>query len=663
MGVAKKKEIRAFFSPPTKKKASISLTAEVNKDKYYRYELVKIKAWFTDKRNRPITKAKLSAKVFNPQGKLVYTIGWIKSIPLRYHPQEGYWQGKWPPPWNPPLGRYKMVISTTYPFKEKKVIGARRKKVAVRFFPWIKIPYPWKTTPRVKPKVRWEKESKTYQSVCYFEVRGKTPPRMSSHPCIMTLEATGPLLSVKIKSPQGESGDWREIISWAKFLGADAIWYLCGQTARWRGEAPTSSVWGRNNLIIFPRLSKEAHQKGLKFGGWIAAYLIFGNAKPPSSYQYAWNYSVKKKSSYPTRAVSLLDKRRVKDIVNLVKKLSQDPNLDYIGLDYIRFSAGGYEMVDEFVRDMDPSLPSNFSKFNRKQRMDWLGKKIISKRDRNLYEQWNWWRAHKTAWVVAKIIKFSQVKKPLWVFTLSWEHGVQHGQDPLMMNDAGAYLTAAMLYETNRELFSYIMKDWKSYLRPGEVNLVAGNIVDWNLHQKTLVPAGPEEFYDRLISGFKYLNGGDKCQGVFWHDLSRGLWGRKGPYPLLEWAIAGASAYSKVRELWETTPLRLKIKAPPKVSYGQNFKVKVSLKNVGKEKVKNLLVSFFPTEGVHFQSLNKRRLKSIDKDSSEEVTFKVKLNKVSPQRAYRHMLAAKVSWVEEGKECKLVTFSYISGGK
>jgi len=92
--------------------------------------------------------------------------------------------------------------------------------------------------------------------------------------------------------------------------------------------------------------------------------------------------------------------------------------------------------------------------------------------DPDFYDCWNWWRAHLGAEIVRDIRAKAKLRKPLWIFILSWWHGRQHGQDPLMFNDAGVSLLAPMLYQVpNRTHFNIMVKDWNEYLRAGQVNL------------------------------------------------------------------------------------------------------------------------------------------------------------------------------------------------
>ena len=125
--------------------------------------------------------------------------------------------------------------------------------------------------------------------------------------------------------------------------------------------------------------------------------------------------------------------------------------------------------------------------------------------------------------------------KPLWAFTLTWDKGWNHGQDPVMMNDAGVDLDALMFYEADRPQFDAMLKDWHGYVRRGDVQLVPGNIFDWGLHQRD--PAGPGEFGRRLRRAIADVYADGPAQGVFFHDAARLLYGtRLGSWGARAWA-------------------------------------------------------------------------------------------------------------------------------
>ena len=75
--------------------------------------------------------------------------------------------------------------------------------------------------------------------------------------------------------------------------------------------------------------------------------------------------------------------------------------------------------------------------------------------------------------------------------------------------------------------------DWRGYLRVGDAQLIAGNVVDWPLHQRS--PAGAREFGRRLREASRRMIGDGPASGIFIHDLERALHGRLGPQSTREW--------------------------------------------------------------------------------------------------------------------------------
>ncbi|MFH1238809.1 MAG: hypothetical protein V1653_01705, partial [bacterium] len=358
------------------------------KDKYLHYELVPISVRLaTEDSNETNLPEKITARVLRDE-KPVTTIGQIKEVTLRYNYSTKTWEGQWPVPWNAPVDTYTIEVDSC----------------PVNNFVPVK---------------------------CQFEIARRQPPEMKSNLYILTLESTSELKSMRIPSPEGREGNWEQIIAWAKFIGADTIWYIGGQTAGWTGKLDEDFPWNKSNFAMLPKLAEEAHRNGLKLGVWVAGYLTFGKKEfRVQKYTYAYNYDEKRDACLPTaRTISLTDKKRKQDIINFIKKAAEIPGVDYVGIDYIRNAFGGYEMVDAFIAEMRPKLPSDPSLGSISGRMKWLAKKVIKRDDPILIEQWNWWRAHYVAQNVLKdIVDKCDVKQPLWVFTLSWEKGWQHGQ-------------------------------------------------------------------------------------------------------------------------------------------------------------------------------------------------------------------------------------------
>jgi hypothetical protein len=78
--------------------------------------------------------------------------------------------------------------------------------------------------------------------------------------------------------------------------------------------------------------------------------------------------------------------------------------VDWVGLDYIRNAAGGYELVDDFVAEMPGvSVPQEWRRLTRDERMTWLARKKIMRRDMAFVEAWEWWRARRVALIAREI--------------------------------------------------------------------------------------------------------------------------------------------------------------------------------------------------------------------------------------------------------------------
>ncbi|MFQ6132044.1 MAG: hypothetical protein ACE5R4_08415, partial [Armatimonadota bacterium] len=349
--------------------------------------------------------------------------------------------------------------------------------------------------------------------------------------------------------------------------------------------------------------------------------------------------------------------------------------VDFVGADYIRTGEDGYEMVNEFVRDMSVEVPDAWSGWSLNQRMRWLHRRVAERWNYypDVFDRWNWFRARKTGALVDKLVTYSRLRKPLWAFTLSWKHGLEHGQDPLMMTDGGLAVDAAMLYQVpSQGHFDTLVRWWRDYeIQPGDLNLVVGNQVDWYWHQKTKVPAGPELYYQRLRSGTKMM-GTQLARGIFIHDLARivsRLPRRAGePYPGTEWALAGAAAISRLRSDWRLYPLVLDLEVPKSHPFNSQFRISAQITNTTDEDLNDVEVSLHDTAGVLIVGPTRRVLESVPAEGKTSVPFTVRLTAPSGARANRFMIAAEATWAkDQGPEAgrdlprKFVTFKYVNG--
>ena len=468
------------------------------------------------------------------------------------------------------------------------------------------------------------------------------------------------LKTMKVKGPDGEWGDWKKLFDWVEFSGANTFWYMAGQTSAYEEKLSDDFPWNEENLDFIDDLAKEAEKRGIDFGYWVQCYIVLGPKRYRANYEYGWDYKYDLGKSVPTRGISVGDKKRIEDIIKFIKRLDRIEEVDYIGFDYIRTAKGGLELVDEFVREMEVEVPEKWEKFSKRERMEWLGRIAERTRGRDipLIDQWNWWRARQTAIILKRIKEEAGLTKPLWVFNLSWEKGWQHGQDVVMKNDAGADIIAVMLYESDLKQLDCLIEEWKEYVNRGDANLIVGDDYDWPLHQYTLNPAGPEDFYNRTLKAMKNIYGDGPVSGLFTHDLARALWGRRGPYPPQEWILAGASCFSRLREEWEIIPIHTEIEIPEKVLFNTEFLANVVVKNCGPLEVKKIEVSILPQKGIKIVSGNYKEIESLAPGETERVEFKLKIDEFDYERGFRHMVSSRTEW--ESGEFPSYAFKYLS---
>jgi hypothetical protein len=178
--------------------------------------------------------------------------------------------------------------------------------------------------------------------------------------------------------------------------------------------------------------------------------------------------------------------------------------------------------------------------------MVYFARKKVMRRDLDFIDAWQWWRAHKVAAIVRRVKAELGDKKPLWAFTLTWDKGWHHGQDPVMMNDAGVDIDALMLYEATAEQFDFMVRNWNRYVRRSDVQLIVGDVLDWSLHQKS--PDGPKEFYRRAASAIDNIYADGPAYGVFVHDLHLALKGNLGSWGTRGWMDEARRAIRHMKE-------------------------------------------------------------------------------------------------------------------
>jgi hypothetical protein len=577
-----------------------------DKPEYLRFEMVALSYRPDSSLRIDPDSSTVSARFFFAD-TAVTSAGDCREITLRYDPDQRSWRGTWPLPWNPPLGGYKAVLSVTT--KQSKVDP---------------------TTLMPSCANAWLLSDSTS-----FIVKKRVPKPIPAGFCVMTIESSCDVSRARFPSPDNGSRQWQNFGDWAKFLGADAVWFSLGWTIEGRKSTTDANPWVKDNFRALPRLAEEAHKQDLKFGAYVGSYLLWG--PPLKKLKYEYSIEASQGKVFRNHHVNLDDAKRRGDIVKVLKILQDEPNVDFIGLDYIRPGAGGYETVNEFVKQMNIETPRDWKNWPPAQRILWVSRQVRVNEVNTVHARWQWWQAHRSALAVVKLVEESGVTKPVWGFTLGWDKGHEHGQDPPMMNDAGLDIDAVMMYESTARHCYQMTSDWSNYLKGDEAQLLVGQEVDWPLLQNSVNPPAPEEMYWRWTDAIKGYTDGGRVKGLFWHDMLRGMRGRKGPYSSREWLVAGAAGFSKLRQELGLFPLTARL-----MTSGNSLSLSLKL--------------LAPVNGLRIEALtpgSPLRQKDFDLASSQPDTV-LRLGAVP-----RSGLAAyRLTWGSSDHRDQIVVFSY-----
>jgi hypothetical protein len=627
------------------------LELTVQGKQFLHYQVVPITLHLTDPQGRPVVTEKPPVLTVWFNNAPVTTVGNLQKLQPRYEPKSQDYRCNWPVPWGAPAGTY--------------IVVARMQ---------LADPAQWRWAPEeaAQPQVLGKlRPPRTPRGVTWctaqanIQVVQQTPPAFPLGTCFATWEGDFPNGPVAL--PRGGKSDWHALIEWCKFMGADTLLFRGAYTSSERGALGKAQPWVEYDLNAIPGLAEAAHQAGLKFGVWAIAYETFPNkarggrelnaGKPP--YQYAQDISRTGGQARSLDFISLLDKQRVKDLAAFAAKMQADPNVDFVGLDYMRSDRGGYEMTGPFTSEMPVKLPVTWSQMGQQQRWEFMAGKIEKdwQKDPNFYEQWNWWRAHQCAEIAQSIIAQGQLTKPLYIFMLSWEHGFQHGQDAIMFNDAGVGCLLPMLYQMpSQRHFEWTMRAWQSYLRAGQANLAPGDEVDVDqhdvvYHHRSLNPAGPELLYQRMVAAHRRMIPGSQPVGAFFHDISRAaVKGNLGPYPGTEWALAGAAAFSQARQDLAVYPLRVSLAPlPGKVAFGAPIRARVTIENVSAVTINNLSLRLEDTPGVTASGPARKTIPALGAGEKIEVPLAAEV--ATPigyaERGNRFMVCLRLDWPQK----------------
>jgi hypothetical protein len=494
---------------------------------------------------------------------------------------DGRWRACWAMPWDPELGGYELRV------EGRDAAGAVVQTTTVP-----------------------------------FQLRGRAPSTRVKLPHFaLTLETDADYFTAGLQGPRLRVPGWKNVIAWAEYAGADSFWFGAALTKAVYN--PTAeNPWYQPNVDLTPLLAREAHRAGLEFGAWLSAFFPYGARRPAIDYDYSRNYVFPETDDgaaspegefWWTLNASLNCELRKSHLIAMARRLEAEPQVDYIGLDYIRTGPGGYELVSDFARELNLVPWEGFLEAPLEEQMTWLVGQLRG-RNRAMINLWQWWRASKAARTLKEVKDEAGVTKPFWCFTLGWEMGHQHGQDILMMTDAGADFCAVMMYDASRNEWDGMTTDWREAYRDGRGNVVAGVIADPPQLENPYNPRAPYPLemgnraaeaafelardngpWDDLPEPESYaeLRADGLTEGLFLHDLERMAY-RNGGWWLADYIIAGAAAMSELRAATGDCPITLEVHRPQPIG-AFLFELPVDVTNISDQTVTNLEVRSEPT--------------------------------------------------------------------
>ena len=617
---------KATLTPETKKAAILApnvaqmipdVIAIMPTRNFLRFELVPFEVKIPQATDS-FAESHATVEVFR-DGKAVPMVDGRTKLNLKRDTPSRRFIGQWPIPFNPTPGTYVAQVVVSSPL--------------------------------------WE-SPKVFESA--FTLSPLKPHGMVPGYAALTMEGGQQLMGGAVPALDGsDSLRAANTIQWAKFMGANVYAYLQGQTSIWNHLNPKDFPFSRGDMEVGRKYAKAAHEAGLQYAAYMTTFKVVGDAWSQAPYQFSWTYDPDTDQVVPNRFISIEDPRRHQDIIDFLQEMDKDPNVDMVGLDYVRTGDAGYEMVDEFVKDMSVPGPSNFWSLSRQERMHWLAKTVEMRLDPEVVTLFQWWRAHKVAMTLRDILTESKFSKPVFTFTLGWEMGHEHGQDPSMLEDAGIGFNQIMLYQGDRGTQASMKKQWPAYLSRCNGMYAMGEMVDFNWVQKSLDPPAPEELYDREADMFHSWFPVNASLGMFWHDLYRIVYGVRGPYSSMEWAISGGKAFTTMREAEGLSPVEVTLSAPHKAPGGVPVPITVEIRNHSPQDVKGLVLHQIDTTRDYYTDL--ATVGPFDIPAGNVVRVKnlsVKLPKEDqPDRDNRTMAAVVVD--KPGDSLRVFDFAYL----
>lgn len=429
---------------------------------------------------------------------------------------------------------------------------------------------------------------------------------------VITMEYNLDIRNKRIPQIGGGFASYEGFYDWARFMEADSFWALAGQTSGWDSSISEKKVWGNAPIANVEALAASKNKKNVTLGAYIMSYFTPGEGNIKANYKISIGYDRKNATLYRSRHISFDSQRRLNDIVELMQKFNANPNIDYVGLDFIRTGErDGLEMVDDFVEKTGVIVPAGWGKKSETERMTWLGQNI-GMHNREINMKWRWYRAHRASMII-KTIKDAGIDKPLWCFTLGWGHGEEHGQDPYMFFDAGAHIDAVMLYEASHAQFKNMMLSWPRYLN-GPQNIFIGNMMDSRLLDGGALPQA--EYLRRYFEAADKLNRNNRIRGVFYHDISRAFWSKNRGANIEEWAYVNAAVISRIRMTQNETPVALYLAIDEKSRTG-----KITVDNRSDTPFEGITIEYFGGENIQKISFNKRAIDILEGGGKQTIGF------------------------------------------
>ncbi len=432
---------------------------------------------------------------------------------------------------------------------------------------------------------------------------------------IVDLEMNKSVAEKSFVGPNNRRKDYTAVLDWAQFMQADMLWILAGETTTFNTGRKIDSAWDEGPLENLYLLKEAVRGTPIKIGAYVMSFYVPGGTGVTERYEPGIGYNNEQDYLYRSRHISLGCEKRIEDITKLVRSFQNDTDIHYIGFDFIRTGrADGYELAEEVVDDTNICTPLEWGVYSTAEKIRWFARKIEVGKNPVIIEKWRWWRAHKVALIVRRIIEEAGVTKPVWVYTLGWDHGKEHGQDPVMFFDAGVSIDAVMLYEATRDQFVCLLGQWSKYFTQGQGNIVIGNCVDAALLDSDYL-SPPDELFRRNREGYSSIMRNGFASGIFFHDIARALWGRKGGYTFRDYAVAFMSSVYSLKRNAREPELLIDVRLNDVANQSGNIQGELRIRNNSTSDIDSIHVELLPAETGASKSIIRYTLESAGDDT------------------------------------------------